>query len=136
MSRSLKLLTLFTVVLALVLTSVALPFTTRAQDAVKLSFWSRDSDEALVRGLVKAWNASHTNQIEVTIIPAADFVTKIGTAIAGGAAPDIMAIDLIYVPAFAAADQLTDIGDLAKALPFFDKLSPSHVRLATYNKTL
>jgi multiple sugar transport system substrate-binding protein len=132
MNRSLKLLTLFVVVLAIVLTTIAVPTITRAQDAVKLSFWSRDSDEGLVRGLVKAWNADHKNQIEVTIIPAADFVTKIGTAVAGGAAPDIMAIDLIYVPAFAAADQLTEIGSLAKALPYFDKLSPSHVRLATY----
>jgi multiple sugar transport system substrate-binding protein len=129
-------LALFIVVLALVLTTMAVPSSTRAQEAVKLSFWSRDSDEGLVRGLVNAWNASHKNQIEVTIIPAADFVTKVGTAVAGGAAPDIMAIDLIYVPAFAAADQLTEIGDLAKALPFFDKLSPSHVRLATYKDKL
>jgi multiple sugar transport system substrate-binding protein len=136
MNRSLKLLALFIVVLALVLTTMAVPSGTRAQEAVKLSFWSRDSDEGLVRGLVNAWNASHKNQIEVTIIPAADFVTKVGTAVAGGAAPDIMAIDLIYVPAFAAADQLTEIGDLAKALPFFDKLSPSHVRLATYKDKL
>src|SRR5260221_11261903 len=117
MNRSVKLVILFSVVLALVLTSVTLPLTARAQNAVKMSFWSRDSDEALVRGLVNAWNASHPNQVEVTIIPGADFVTKIGAAVAGGAAPDIMAIDLIYVPAFAAADQLTDITDIAKALP-------------------
>src|SRR5260221_754238 len=136
MTRSFKLITLVIVLLVLAFTSVAVPVTTRAQDTVKMSFWSRDSDEALVRGLVKAWNASHPNQIEVTIIPAADFVTKIGTAVAGGAAPDIMAIDLIYVPAFAAADQLTEITDMAKALPYFDKLSPSHVRLATYKDKL
>src|SRR5437588_12779697 len=101
------------------LTTVALPAMSHAQGAVTLSFWSQDSDEALVRGLVKAWNDTHPNQIEVTIIPAADFVTKIVTAVAGGAAPDIMAIDLIYVPALAAADQLTEITDMAKALPYF-----------------
>ena len=99
---------------------------------VTMTMWSRDSDQALVEGLVKKWNASHKNQIETTIIPASDFVTKFGVAVAGGAAPDIIAIDLIYVPAFAAADQMTDITEMAKALPFFDKLSPSHVRLATY----
>jgi multiple sugar transport system substrate-binding protein len=93
MKHSYKLLSFVLVALLLLSVSAA-----SAQDAVKLSFWSRDSDEGLVRGLVDAWNASHTNQIEVTIIPAADFVTKIGTAIAGGAAPDIMAIDLIYAP--------------------------------------
>lgn len=136
MNRSMKLIILFSVVLALVLTSAVLPVPSHAQNAVKMSFWSRDSDEGLVRGLVKAWNDSHPNQIEVTIIPAADFVTKIGAAVAGGAAPDIMAIDLIYVPAFAAADQLTDITAMAKALPYFDKLSPSHLRLATYKDKL
>lgn len=100
---------------------------------VTISFWSRDSDQALVEGLVNQWNASHKNQIEVTIIPANDFITKFGTAVAGGAAPDLIAIDLIYVPAFAAAEQMTDITDMAKSLPYFDKLSPSHVRLATYD---
>jgi len=100
--------------------------------AVTLTMWSRDSDQVLVESLVAAWNASHKNQIEVTIIPASDFVAKFGTAVAGGAAPDIIAIDLVYMPAFNAADQMTDITDMAKALPYFDKLSPSHIRLATY----
>lgn len=103
---------------------------------VTISFWSRDSDQALVEGLVNQWNASHNNQIEVTIIPASDFITKFGTAVAGGAAPDLIAIDLIYVPAFAAAEQMTDITDMANSLPYFDKLSPSHVRLATYDNKI
>ena len=59
-------------------------------------------------------------------------MTKVGASVGAGAPPDLMAVDLIYVPQFAAANQLTDITDLAKALPYFDKLSPSHVRLATY----
>jgi multiple sugar transport system substrate-binding protein len=104
-----------------------------AQDGVKLSYWSRDSNRAFVETLAKAWNETHKNQIEVTIIPASEYVTKVAAAAGSDSAPDIMAVDLIYVPAFAAADQLTDITDLAKALPYFDKLSPSHVRLATYN---
>ncbi len=103
------------------------------QQAVTLTLWSRDSDQTLVEGLVKQWNSTHKNQIETTIIPADQFVTKFGTAVAGGAAPDIIAIDLIYVPAFSAAGQMTDITDMAKAIPYFDKLSPSHVRLATFN---
>lgn len=51
-------------------------------------------------------------------------------AVAGGAAPDVVAIDLIFVPTFAAAGQLTDITAEANALPFSKQLSPSHVRLA------
>lgn len=100
---------------------------------VTMSFWTRDANQAQVRQLVDAWNASHKNQIEITVIPSADYMTKVGAAAAGGSAPDIIAVDLIYVPQFAAAGQLADITDQAKALPYFDKLSPSHVRLATYD---
>ena len=56
--------------------------------------------------------------------------------LASGAPPDIVAVDLIYVPEFAAAGQMTDITEKAKALPYFDQLSPSHVRLATYEDTI
>lgn len=96
----------------------------------ELSFWVRASDAAFTEPMVKAWNASHDNKIALTVIPNDDFVTKFGTAVAGGAAPDVVAIDLIFVPTFAAAGQLTDITAEANALPFSKQLSPSHVRLA------
>jgi multiple sugar transport system substrate-binding protein len=99
---------------------------------VTMSFWTRDSNQAQVRALVDAWNADHDNKIEVTVIPAGEYMTKVGAAAAGGSAPDIIAVDLIYVPQFAAAGQLADITEQAKSLPYFESLSPSHVRLATY----
>jgi multiple sugar transport system substrate-binding protein len=98
-----------------------------------LTFLSRDGNETTVRTLVDAWNASHDPKIEVTIVPGDQFVTKLATSIAGGASPDIVAIDLIYTPAFMEAGQLTDITDLAKGLPFFGNLSPAHVNLGTWN---
>jgi len=103
-----------------------------AQSTDKLTFWSRDSDQALVTTLVKAWNASHPQQIDVTILPGDQMLPKLATSIAGGEAPDMLAIDLIFTPALAANDQLSDITDLAKTLPNFATLSPSHVRLGTY----
>ena len=103
-----------------------------AEEGATMTFLTRDSNQAIVRQLVDVWNESHANKIEVTVVPAAEFVTKFGTMIASGSPPDIVAVDLIYVPAFAAAGQMTDITDLAKGLPYFDKLSPSHVRLGTY----
>jgi multiple sugar transport system substrate-binding protein len=127
---------LLTLVVALLLVFSAVGARISAQDAVTISFWSRDSNRAAVEALVKEWNATHKNQIEATIIPASEFVTKFGTAVAGGAAPDLLAVDLIYVPAFAAAGQLTEITDFANAVPFLDKLSPSHVRLATYQEKI
>ena len=99
---------------------------------VTISFWSRDSDAALVQPLVAAYNASHTNQVKLTLIPAGSFVTKFGAAVASGEVPDLVATDLVYTPAFASQNELTDITAQAKALPFFSKLSPSHIRLATW----
>jgi multiple sugar transport system substrate-binding protein len=101
-----------------------------------ISFWVRDSDATFVRPLVQAYNKSHKLQVKLNIIPATQFVTKFGVAVAGGAGPDVVAIDLIYLPAFDAANEMTDITTMAHALPFFDKLSPSHIRLATYNGRL
>jgi len=101
--------------------------------AVTMSFWTRDSNQEQVRKLVDAWNASHADQIEITVIPASEYMTKVGASVGAGAPPDLMAVDLIYVPQFAAANQLTDITALAQGLPYFEQLSPSHVRLATYD---
>ncbi len=97
-----------------------------------ISFWVRDSDQGFVEPLVKAYNAKGGTQVKLTVIPAAQFVTKFATAVAGDSAPDVVAIDLIYVPSFAQADQMTDLTDLSKALPYSKTLSASHVRLATY----
>jgi multiple sugar transport system substrate-binding protein len=102
-------------------------------DPEAINFWSRDSAEGLVTPLVESWNASHPTKIKATFIPSDQFVQKFATALAGGEAPDLVAVDLIYMPAYAAAEQMTDLTDLAKGLPFFDQLSPSHVRLGTYN---
>ncbi|MFN2201212.1 MAG: ABC transporter substrate-binding protein [Caldilineaceae bacterium] len=99
---------------------------------VTMTFLTRNSNESIVRQLVDVWNGSHDNQIEVTVVPATDFVTKFGTMLASGSPPDIVAVDLIFVPQFAAAGQMTDITEKAKALPYFDQLSPSHIRLSTY----
>jgi multiple sugar transport system substrate-binding protein len=97
-----------------------------------ISFWARASDSGFITPVVKAWNDTHPTKVNLTVIPNDDFVTKFGTASAGGAGPDVLAIDLIFVPAFAQAGQLADITDDAKKLPFYSSLSPSHVRLAMY----
>lgn len=109
------------------LTAVALASSARADD---ISFWVRASDSPFVEPMVKNWNASHQPTVKLTVIPNDDFVTKFGTAVAGGAPPDVVAIDLIFVPAFVEAGQMTDITQQAKGLKFFDKLSKAHLRLA------
>ena len=122
------------VLLALALALFVQPIA--AQEGVTLTLWSRAANQAFVRQLVDVWNADHTNQIEPTIIPSDQFITRIGTGFAAGEVPDILPIDLIYVPAFAKAGQLTEISALTEGLDYFDQLSPSHVRLAGYEDGL
>ena len=82
--------------------------------------------------LVDTLNANNDSQIELTVIPSAEFVTKMGAAIAAGEPPDIASIDLIYTPAFASVGQLVDITDFIKKLPYADDLVPAHMELGMY----
>lgn len=115
------------------ITLLVLASFSQAQDAQSLSFWVRAADAAVANPLVKAWNATHHNQIALTVIPNDDFMTKFGTASGAGAVPDILAVDLIFVPQLVKAGQLTDITEQVKALPYYNTLSKAHMRLATQN---
>ena len=100
-------------------------------DAVTMTMWVRNIGDQ-VQELVDAYNGMGGDQIELTVIPPNEFVTKMGAAIAAGESPDIASIDLIYAPAFAAAGQLLDITDRVDALPYADDLIPAHSELGTY----
>jgi multiple sugar transport system substrate-binding protein len=103
-----------------------------AASAETISVWVRSGIGDSFKEVVKAYNAGHENKVELTEVPFAELVQKYATAIAGGQAPDALSLDLIYTPAFAAAGQLEDLTDWSKALPYFNSLSPSHVKLGTY----
>jgi multiple sugar transport system substrate-binding protein len=114
-------------------TSVAtLCLVSAASAAEKIDMWVRTGIGDSFKKVVEAYNASHQNQVAATEVPFSELVQKYATAIAGGQAPDALSMDLIYTPAFAAAGQLEDLTDWAKKLPYFNSLSPSHVKLGTY----
>ncbi|WP_416068002.1 ABC transporter substrate-binding protein [Rhizobium sp. ZK1] len=117
----------------LVATSLAtLCLVSTASAAEKIEMWVRTGIGDSFNKVVEAYNASHENQVVTTEVPFGELVQKYATAIAGGQAPDALSMDLIYNPAFAAAGQLEDLTDWAKSLPYFNSLSPSHVKLGTY----
>lgn len=60
--------------------------------------------------MVDAYNASHTTQVRVTLIPDEQVVPTFSAAVAAGKPPDIVALDLIDLPAVAAAHDLLDYG--------------------------
>ncbi len=98
----------------------------------KVTMWSRSTSAAFMPTLIEAFNKSHKTQIELQIVPSSEMVQKYATAAAGGSAPDLLSLDLVYTPAFAAADQLEDLTDFAKSLPYFDQLSKAHLGTGTY----
>jgi multiple sugar transport system substrate-binding protein len=110
--------------------SLCLASTAMAQETINM--WVRTGIGTAFTSLADAYNASHENQIALTEVPFAELVQKYATAIAGGQAPDALSLDLIYTPSFAAAGQLEDLTEWAQGLEYFDTLSPSHVRLGTY----
>jgi multiple sugar transport system substrate-binding protein len=101
--------------------------------AETVTMWVRSGIGDSFKEVVKAYNAKGGDTVEMTEVPFAELVQKYATAIAGGQAPDALSLDLIYNPAFAAAGQLEDLSDWARALPYFNALSPSHVKLGTYD---
>ncbi|HXM54964.1 MAG TPA: sugar ABC transporter substrate-binding protein [Candidatus Dormibacteraeota bacterium] len=100
-----------------------------------LTLWARDSEKTFIGTIVDAFNSSHKNiHVEVTIIPAGNpFVQKLGTATANGSGPDVVSIDLVYVPYFAKAGALEDITSRADSLSYKSGFDSAHMRLATYN---
>ena len=113
-----------------VLALAAIPDAALAQK--KLTMWSRSSSQAFMPSLIEAFNAKHKTQIELQIVPNSEMVQKYAIAAAGGSAPDLLSLDLVYTPAFAASGQLEDLTSVAKALPFFDHLSKAHLGAGTY----
>ncbi|WP_039974283.1 sugar ABC transporter substrate-binding protein [Rhizobium sp. AP16] len=112
---------------------VSLCLMTSASAAENISMWVRSGIGDSFKKVVEAYNAGHDDKVTLTEVPFSELVQKYATAIAGGQAPDALSMDLIYTPAFAAAGQLEDLTDWAKALPYFNSLSPSHVKLGTYD---
>ena len=100
-------------------------------DQINMTMWVRNISFQ-TQELVDTWNANNDSQVELTVIPSGEFVTKMGAAIAAGEPPDIASIDLIYTPAFASAGQLVDITDYVRALPYADDLTPAHMELGLY----
>ena len=49
-------------------------------DGTKLTLWTRAPLEAQAKALVQAYNSSHKNQVELTITPNDDYVTRVGAA--------------------------------------------------------
>ena len=102
-----------------------------AQEGETLEMWGRNVDEAVYNEIVDAWNASHDTQINLTIVPSDTYIPKVAAAAAGGTLPDLLDVDLIYMPDFIDQGLMQPITDQVNGYANKDVLSPGHVAVST-----
>ena len=101
-------------------------------DGTKLTLWTRAPLEAQAKALVQAYNASHKNQVELTITPNDDYVTRVGAAAGSGSLPDLFAADIVYVPNWTEQGLFADISSRIDTLPSVAEINQGHLAAGTY----
>ncbi len=108
------------------------PSSVKAKDTgAKLKLWVRPGNEAVTDAVVKAYNATHKNQVEITHVPADQYMTKFAAAAQSGALPDILATDVVYMPQVVSTGAVLDLSGLLKADGAAGHLAPAHTEAAT-----
>jgi multiple sugar transport system substrate-binding protein len=103
-----------------------------ADDGTTITMWTRAATQAQSERLVKAYNAGHENQVELTVIPTDNYQARIASAAGGRNLPDVFASDVIFAPNYTSEGLYLDITDRIEELPFAESLAPPHMRLGTY----
>ena len=85
---------------------------------VDLTMWTRSATQEQSQQLVDAYNESHENQVELTVVPNDDYVAKVGAAAGSGGLPDLFAADIVYVPNWVQQGLFQDISANIDGLPF------------------
>lgn len=96
-----------------------------------LTLWVRPGNEAVTDAVVDAYNAAHENTVEITHVPADQYVTKFAQASQTGDLPDILAADLVFMPQVIDTGAAVDLTDLIAESGAAGQLSPSHIQAST-----
>ena len=102
-----------------------------ADSGATLTLWVRPGNEAVTDAVVEAYNDTHENQVEITHVPADQYVTKFAAASQSGSLPDILAADLVFMPQIVQSGAALDLTDLLDDAGALDQLAPAHVQAST-----
>lgn len=102
-----------------------------AAPATTVTLWSESTLEPFFKGLAEAYNASHPNHIDLTLIEKQSFVPRVAAASAGGELPDLLATDLIYMPDFINQGLFQPITDQLNAYPKKADLAQAYIDIST-----
>jgi len=100
-------------------------------DGSTLTLWTRAPLEKQAKLLVEAYNDSHENQVELTVVPNDDYVAKVGAAAGSNGLPDLFAADIVYVPNWVEQGLFQDITANIDTMPFKDSINPGHLAAGT-----
>src|SRR6478752_1881209 len=100
-------------------------------DGTSLTLWTRAPLEKQAKLLVEAYNESHENQVELTVVPNDDYVAKVGAAAGSDGLPDLFAADIVYVPNWVKQGLFQDISKQVDGLPFKDSINKGHLKAGT-----
>jgi len=100
-------------------------------DGSALTLWTRAPLEKQATLLVKAYNASHKNHVELTVVPNDDYVAKVGAAAGANGLPDLFAADIVYVPNWVKQGLFQDITSKVNGLSFKDSINKGHLAAGT-----
>src|SRR5215467_11449030 len=98
-----------------------------------LTMWTRAATQTQSERFVKAYNASHKNQIKLTVIPTDNYQARVAAAAGGKNLPDLFASDVVYAPNYTSKGLYLDTTDRINKLPFAKSLAPAHMKLGTDN---
>lgn len=101
-------------------------------DGTTLTLWTRAPLERQAKLLVEAYNDSHENQVELTIVPNDDYVAKVGAAAGSGGLPDLFAADIVYVPNWVEQGLFADITEQIDTLSYKDSINQGHLSAGAY----
>jgi multiple sugar transport system substrate-binding protein len=105
--------------------------TSGTDDGTKLTLWTRAPLEKQAKLLVAAYNASHKNQVDLTVVPNDDYVAKVGAAAGSKSLPDLFAADIVYVPNWVQQGLFQDLTANINALPYKDAINKGHLAAGT-----
>ncbi|SNT47661.1 multiple sugar transport system substrate-binding protein [Asanoa hainanensis] len=100
-------------------------------DGSELTLWTRAPLEKQAKLLVEAYNASHKNQVKLTVVPNDDYVAKVGAAAGSSSLPDLFAADIVYVPNWVKQGLFKDISANINGLSFKDSINKGHLAAGT-----
>jgi multiple sugar transport system substrate-binding protein len=104
---------------------------TAEDTGASLTLWVRPGNEAVTDAVVDAYNSAHENQIEITHVPADQYITKFAQASQTGDLPDILAADLVFMPQVIDTGAAVDLTDLLAESGAAGNLSPAHIQAST-----